>query len=145
VLPGPVLRSANRYWVPAGMVKLRPVKFKEVMPVAATVVAPDVATKVHGAAVTSVDVPESAVAVKYSCQMDPFSVVVHQFPISVRFTGKGLVLFSTKVMLDGPPSELPPLYGGLGRVVMVVCAWSLPTAKKLSKKLKDKTHKKADE
>ena len=54
--------------------------------------------------------------------MELFSVVVHKFEMAVRFTAKGLVLFNTKVTLEGDPSELPPLYGGLGSVVRVVCA-----------------------
>lgn len=67
--------------------------------------------------------------------MELFSVVLHQLDIEVMLTGKGLVLSRTKEILDGLPRELPPLYGGLGPVVMVVWAW-VPMAKSAETKVR---------
>lgn len=93
----------------AGIEKLKPGKLSAVIPVPVTVVTCETATCVQGATVTSVEAPDKEVALKYSSHVDPFSAVVHQLEIAVKLTANGLVLSSTKVTLDGPPSELPPL------------------------------------
>ena len=99
--------------------------------------AKDEAIWLNGATVTSTTVPDRDVAEYHNCQRELFSAVVHQFEIEVMFIGNELVFSITKLILAGLARELPPLYGGFGKVVIVVCA--LMAAKEKSNKEKSST------